>query len=135
MQSHRVNGPPFRLHCRDRIDIVQVAILAATTLTKSTWGSRRDDPSARICVKIWPTISRAVGLPRRRACEKLMTFPAVFDKIVSLIPHRPPSYTFVFRLGEYILVEPQPASEPAKISVGSHTDGNGCQPAGALSTQ
>jgi trehalose 6-phosphate phosphatase len=27
MQPHRVNGPPFRLHCRDRIDIVQVAIL------------------------------------------------------------------------------------------------------------
>ena len=27
MQPHRVNGPPVRLQCRDRIDIDQVAIL------------------------------------------------------------------------------------------------------------
>jgi trehalose 6-phosphate phosphatase len=27
MQPHRVNGPLFRLQCRGRIDIVQVAIL------------------------------------------------------------------------------------------------------------
>src|SRR5271169_1926992 len=63
-------------------------LLVATTLAKSAWDSRRDDPSVRICVKIWPTISRAVGLPRRRACERVMTFPPVFDMIVPLISIR-----------------------------------------------
>jgi hypothetical protein len=57
--------------------------LAATILAKSAWGSRRDDPSARICVKIWPTISRVVGLPRRRRFENVMA--AMFDELVPLI--------------------------------------------------
>ena len=62
--------------------------LAATILAKRAWGSRRADPSARICVKVRATISRAVGLPRRRACEKVMISPAVFDRIVPLLSIR-----------------------------------------------
>lgn len=57
--------------------------LAATILANSTCGSRRGDPSVRIWVKIWPTISRALGLPRRR--EKGMTCALVSDQILPAI--------------------------------------------------
>src|ERR1700683_4246521 len=50
--------------------------LAATLLAICVWGSLSDNPSLRMCIKVWPTISRALRLPRRRRFEEAVIFLA-----------------------------------------------------------